>query len=469
MTGDLPTPAELMRSAAAAAAPQVVPSLERRRLRAYLALVFADVATILASFVLAGWLYEGMFPHPTTTLQAQLLLPLYLTIALYQSVYSVAALESYRFAVARAGMALIVSAALLNFVLFYAKTNADYSRVASTLGLALTFATMASTRWIARRTISRKWDERVENVLVIEDGLSGFTLPGAMHVDAQSAGLDPASQDPHVMDLLGRYLLNQDKVIVSCPREKRELWAFVLKAAGVTGEVLSDPVHAVGAIGVSRYEDQQASGLVVAMGPLGLRARVLKRMFDLVVAGVGLAVLWPMMLVTALAIKLVDGGPVFFIQQRVGRGNRLFPMVKFRTMRVETSDPAGETSTAREDDRITAVGKVLRRTSVDELPQLWNVLRGEMSIVGPRPHAIASLAGEKLFWEVDERYWHRHALKPGLTGLAQVRGLRGSTDHEADLAVRLQADLEYIAGWSLWRDLAIVVRTLFVLVHRRAY
>ena len=92
-----------------------------------------------------------------------------------------------------------------------------------------------------------------------------------------------------------------------------------------------------------------------------------------------------------------------------------------------------------------------------------------MSIVGPRPHALGSQAGEKLFWEVDQRYWTRHALKPGLTGLAQVRGLRGATDLETDLAQRLEADLEYLDGWSLWRDLGIVLGTLRVLVHERAY
>jgi lipopolysaccharide/colanic/teichoic acid biosynthesis glycosyltransferase len=118
---------------------------------------------------------------------------------------------------------------------------------------------------------------------------------------------------------------------------------------------------------------------------------------------------------------------------------------------------------------VTRIGRFIRRTSIDELPQLVNVLLGDMSIVGPRPHAIGSQAGEKLFWEVDERYWLRHALKPGLTGLAQVRGLRGATEHESDLADRLDADLEYLRGWSLWRDLRILVATAKVVIHHRAY
>lgn len=468
MTGDFHDPSEAL-AQARATAPRLVPSLERRRLRAYLSLVAADIAVLLVAFLAAGWLREGIFPHPTTFEQAQLLLPIYLTIALYNSTYSLKSLEDGRFAIARAALALAISAALLNFVLFYAKTSAAYSRVAFTLALAIALALIAGVRVLARRIIERRWQDRTANILVIEDGGPPVALRGAQSVRAGEAELDPTSQDPHALDRLGRYLLNQDKVVVSCPREKRDEWAWVLKAAGVTGEVVSEHAHSAGAIGITRYESAGISALVVSMGPLGMRARAMKRGFDLAVAAGGLVVLTPVMLLVALAIKLQDGGSVFFIQHRVGHGNRLFPMLKFRTMREGASDQGGDRSTARDDDRVTPLGRFLRRTSIDELPQLWNVIRGEMAIVGPRPHAIGSLAGDKLFWEVDPRYWHRHSLKPGLTGLAQVRGLRGATDREMDLAVRLQADLEYIAGWNLWRDIGIAIRTLFVIVHKRAY
>jgi lipopolysaccharide/colanic/teichoic acid biosynthesis glycosyltransferase len=160
---------------------------------------------------------------------------------------------------------------------------------------------------------------------------------------------------------------------------------------------------------------------------------------------------------------------VFFVQERVGWGNRLFKMYKFRSMWFEKTDHSGFRSASRRDDRITRVGGFLRKTSLDELPQLFNVLKGDMSIVGPRPHAVGSTAEDRLFWEVDERYFNRHAVKPGLTGLAQVRGFRGATLTRRDLSNRVQADLEYLSGWSLWRDLAIIVRTLKVLVHRNAF
>ena len=149
----------------------------------------------------------------------------------------------------------------------------------------------------------------------------------------------------------------------------------------------------------------------IARRPSPVRARAMKRVFDLVVAGCALVALAPVMVLAAIAIKLNDRGPVLFIQRRLGRGNRFFDMLKFRSMRVEQADADGDRSASRDDDRVTAVGSFLRRTSLDELPQLINVIRGDMSIVGPRPHALGSQAGEKLFWEVDGRYWNRHALR----------------------------------------------------------
>ncbi len=177
----------------------------------------------------------------------------------------------------------------------------------------------------------------------------------------------------------------------------------------------------------------------------------------------------PLLVLVALAIWLEDHGPVFFIQRRLGRGNRFFVIYKFRSMSVANGDRSGNRSTGRGDDRVTRVGRLIRATSIDELPQLINVIQGEMSLVGPRPHALGSQAGDKLFWEIDQRYWQRHSLKPGLTGLAQVRGFRGATEHEVDLTARLQSDLEYLDGWTIWRDIAILAGTLRVMVHRNAF
>jgi len=445
------------------------PPRERRRLRAYLALVLGDAAILHAGFVLAGLTYVGVWLEWRALMQAQLLLPIYFTIALYNGTYSMRVLTDWRFGVGKAFVALAISAALLNFVAFYTKSNATFSRGTFTLGLIFSMALIVMSRRLAAKLIERLWDGRVQNRLVLMDGGPEFALEDGLNLSTRELAIAPDTRDPHMLDRLGQLLRNQDHVVVTCPPERRQDWAHVLKSAGVFGEIISEPAQAIGVLGVRQYEQQQRTTFVVSIGPLGLRARAVKRAFDVVLALGGLVVFSPVLLIAALAIKLQDGGPVLFVQQRLGRGNRFFQMYKLRTMSVAGADDAGHRSTGRGDDRVTRIGAFLRSTSIDELPQLWNVLRGDMSIVGPRPHALGSRANDKLFWEVDEHYWRRHSLRPGLTGLAQVRGHRGATEREVDLTQRLQSDLEYLSGWSLLRDIQIVWRTWRVLRHDRAY
>lgn len=447
----------------------IAPSLERRRLRAYVMMMLVDAILLHLSFALAGLIYEGTWWKPSVMLAAQVLLPVFFTIALYNESYGGKALGNWIFASKRALTALLISAALLNFVAFYTKSNAEFSRGSVTLGLILSALAIVAMRRVISFAIERFWGGRTMNHLVIDDGGPDFALEKGDLITAKEHSLDPTSQDPFMLDRLGKLLQNQDKVVISTPHERREHWAFLLKSTGVYGEIVSDPAHALGAMGVHRYEDQDRTTLVVSTGPLGLRSRILKRMFDVVVAGSALVALSPLLLFVALKIKLQDGGPVLFVQRRLGRGNQFFNMLKFRSMKVDKSDADGDRSASREDDRVTKVGRFIRRTSIDELPQLINVLKGDMSIVGPRPHALGSQANDKYFWEVDAQYWQRHSLKPGLTGLAQVRGHRGATEEEKDLTDRLQSDLEYISGWSLRRDIEIVFATVFVLRHDNAF
>ncbi len=448
---------------------KVAPSLERRRLRAYALIMLADLILVHLAFALAGLLYEGIWWYPRNMLAAQTLLPIYFTIALYNQSYGGKALRKWVFGAKQALVALLISAALLNFVAFYTKSNAEFSRVSTTLGLMFSALAILALRRVIPLVIERFWGGRTLNRLIIEDGGPSFTLDKAANISAVEYNLDPSSHDPFMLDRLGRMLQNQDKVVVSCPRERREAWAFVMKSAGVYGEIVSEPAHVLGATGVHHYDAQGRTTLVVSTGPLGLRSRISKRLFDLTLAGGALLALSPLLLITALLIKLEDGGPIFFVQRRLGRRNQFFNMYKFRSMTVGKNDANGDQSTARDDSRVTRVGAFIRRTSIDELPQLLNVIRGDMSVVGPRPHALGSRANSKLFWEVDAQYWRRHCLKPGLTGLAQVRGHRGATEQEKDLTDRLKSDLEYISGWSLRRDIQIVFRTLWVLNHDNAY
>lgn len=444
-------------------------SLERRRLRTYILMLLLDGILLNLSFSLAGAVWEGHWWEPRSMLAAQAMLPVFFTIAFYNASYGMRALADWRFGARQVLIALVISAGLINFLGFYTKSNEDFSRGAVTLGLFFTAILLVAARRVQALAIAWRWEGRIANRLVIDDGGDGFPDCRADRVSAAALNLDPASHDPFMLDRLGRLLRNQDKVIVSCPPERRDNWGFLLKSAGVYGEIVSPQAHKLGALSLHRYDDLDRTTLVVSTGPLNLRDRILKRAFDFVGALIGLIVLLPLFLVVAVLIKLEDGGPVLFIQRRMGRGNQFFAMFKFRSMREEKLDANGERSTARDDDRITRIGAFIRRTSIDELPQLLNVLKGDMSIVGPRPHAIGSRANNKYFWDIDRKYWQRHCLKPGLTGLAQVRGHRGATEKEQDLTDRLQSDLEYIAGWTLLRDLVIVLRTVMVLRHDNAY
>ena len=270
-----------------------------------------------------------------------------------------------------------------------------------------------------------------------------------------------------MLDRLARVLHGSERAVVACPAERRQEWARALAGANVDAEILAPELASLGALGLHRHGGTPT--LLVGCGPLALRDRAAKRAFDVAVSATAIVVLLPVLLAAALAIKLESPGPIFFRQQRMGRGNRLFAILKFRSMRVEMTDQLGDRSATRDDGRVTRVGRFIRRTSIDELPQLINVLKGEMSIVGPRPHTLGSRAEDRLFWAIDERYFDRHAIKPGMTGLAQVRGFRGATHKLSDVTDRLQADLEYVVGWHIGRDLAIVARTLGVLVHPNAF
>lgn len=171
----------------------------------------------------------------------------------------------------------------------------------------------------------------------------------------------------------------------------------------------------------------------------------------------------PMALI-AIAIRLDSPGPIFFRQAREGFNNRPFRVFKFRTMYHNRSDHGDITQASRRDPRVTRVGAFLRRASLDELPQLFNVLQGDMSVVGPRPHAASTRAGGRLFSEVLSSYAARHKVKPGITGWAQVCGWRGETDTEDKLVKRFEHDLYYIENWSIWFDLYVLCRTVVVLV-----
>ena len=204
--------------------------------------------------------------------------------------------------------------------------------------------------------------------------------------------------------------------------------------------------------------------LAVFDRPLSPWGWFVKAVFDRVVAALLLVLFAPVMAAVALAIRLESPGPVFFRQKRYGFNNELIEVWKFRSMYVDKCDANASKLVTKDDPRVTKVGRFIRKTSLDELPQLFNVLKGELSLVGPRPHATQAKAGEKLYEQVVDGYFARHKVKPGITGWAQINGWRGETDTEEKIRMRVKYDLEYINNWSLWFDIYILLKTPFALL-----
>jgi Undecaprenyl-phosphate glucose phosphotransferase len=192
---------------------------------------------------------------------------------------------------------------------------------------------------------------------------------------------------------------------------------------------------------------------------------VMKSAFDLVAGGLILIGMLPLMAATALAIKLDSPGPVLFRQRRLGFNNEVIEVFKFRSLYHKHADPTASKVVTKNDPRVTRVGRFIRKTSLDELPQLINVLRGELSLVGPRPHAVEANTANRLWEEVVDGYFARHRVKPGITGWAQINGWRGEVNTPEKLQNRVEHDLYYIENWSLLFDLYILLRTPFALLR----
>jgi undecaprenyl-phosphate galactose phosphotransferase/putative colanic acid biosynthesis UDP-glucose lipid carrier transferase len=213
---------------------------------------------------------------------------------------------------------------------------------------------------------------------------------------------------------------------------------------------------------------RRKSGPVIELqrAPLSELQRFVKRVMDVTVASLGLIFFMPLMALAAIAIRLDSPGPIIFRQTRKGFNGKQFVILKFRTMRVQENG-SDVVQAERKDTRVTTIGRLLRSSSIDELPQLLNVFRGDMSLIGPRPHALAH---DNYFEMMLSDYAFRHHVKPGITGWAQCNGARGATPTIEHVAKRVQLDLWYIDNWSIWLDLLILIRTAFeVLRKRNAY
>jgi Undecaprenyl-phosphate glucose phosphotransferase len=285
----------------------------------------------------------------------------------------------------------------------------------------------------------------------------GFPAQDASEIDLAH---QPAAGAAYVRQLIKecRSSNADDIIVLADEKHLRGTRALTLALSEIPADIEVVPVEAVDLIGAARIvEFGNTATLQVARRPLSQTERFIKRSFDLVGSSVSLILLAPLLFIVAIMIKLDSRGPILFRQTRHGFNNKPIRVLKFRSMTV-MEDGISFKQVVKGDERITRLGRLLRRTNIDELPQLFNVLIGDMSIVGPRPHATAhNEMFEQLIWP----FYRRHNVKPGITGWAQVNGFRGETDTLEKMQRRVEYDLYYIDNWSLLLDIKIMMMTLF--------
>lgn len=437
------------------------------RVRLLTLLALLDLAMICVGLMVMTWLYLGRVNHERLLTFLPLVVLIYYLTAVRQQTYRLAVVIRASRSTRRACLSLLTAVLIVISITFIVKSSDSLSRGIAIGGTLASCGLLIVGRYLFAKYAYAALDGSPESEVVLIDDFAPPSGCTAYKIDLRLLGIEPDINNPVMLDRLGSIIHETDRVIVACQPERRAAWSLALKGAGVNVEVLTPELDAIGAISTTRYYNVATT--LIATGQLNAVDRAIKRLFDLAITVPSLILLSPLMLLIAIAIKVDSPGAVLFVQPRIGKGNRTFRMFKFRSMRTDLLDHSASKLTTRNDARVTRVGNFIRRTSLDELPQLLNVLNGDMSVVGPRPHAMGALAGDALYWEVTSEYWSRHAVKPGLTGLAQVRGFRGNTETGDDLINRLQADLAYLESWSIWRDLMLVLQTFRVLTHNNAF
>ncbi len=374
------------------------------------------------------------------------------------------------------------TALLLALFAFLFKVGVDYSR-----GSFLTFCVVAPVGLLGIRKVTkialveaalRGAIGRRDAVLIGEfDEISSLgprdllALFGAAKINRFLLARDgDRSADSRIMDLVANFVRRNNcrEILLALPWNDTDRIDFVreqIKALPVASRLLPDN-RVRNLTNFTSSARQRVLAIEIQRAPLSGPQRWIKRTMDVVLASLALIFFMPVMTLTAIAIKLDSPGPVIFRQNRKGFNGRQFLIFKFRTMTVQENGSAVLQAT-RDDPRVTTIGRLLRATSIDELPQLLNVLKGDMSLIGPRPHALAH---DSYFENVLSDYAFRHHVKPGITGWAQCNGARGATPSIEHISERVKLDLWYINNWSLWLDIQILIKTLFeVLRKRNAY
>jgi Undecaprenyl-phosphate glucose phosphotransferase len=450
---------------------------------------FLDAALVMLGGLVIFQLYLGD--------EARAVLPYYLPVIVGGALMQVAAFESVRLydvtalrrPVHRLGRMMLAWSGVITILLvmaFLTKTGEAFSRVWLIGWLAMGFVVLVAFRLVLARLVAR-WirDGRLERRVVLVGGGERAenlidAIEASKNTDIRVCGVfdDRGDRVPGTVrgypklgtvDALVDFARTHrvDMLIVTLPLMAEKRLLEMVKKLWVLPVDIRLSAHA----SAMRFSPRAYSyvGNVplidVVDKPIADWGHILKIIEDRVLAALFLLLGLPVFAVIAAAIKLDSKGPVFFKQKRYGFNNELIEVYKFRTLRTDMTDHNAERLVTADDPRVTRVGRFLRRTSLDELPQLITVLKGDMSIVGPRPHATRAKAGERLYQDVVDGYYARHRVKPGITGWAQINGWRGETDTEEKILRRTEHDLYYIENWSIWFDLYIIAMTPWALIR----
>lgn len=448
----------------------------------------ADAAIIVISSLIGGTLYQWSIGNPTPNLLPHCAVGL---LASFIHILRISGSGYYDFQYAAKPrveavdiiVSWIMTGLLLAFFAFLIKIGVAYSRGAFVIFFFLApvgligirkVSKIALSNAIARGLIGRRdivlvGDQQELSVLEPKDLLAFFGA-GDVNRFALSNESDPRlrlSGDIRVVASVSNFVRerNSREILLAVPWTDSERIEFLrehIKALPVSVRLLPD-MRVRSLTDYSSSARQNIMSVEILGAPLSSMEQSVKRVVDVVLASMALVFFIPVMVLTALAIKLDGPGPVIFRQSRKGFNRKQFVMLKFRTMTVQENG-AEITQARRNDPRVTRIGKLLRAASIDELPQLINVLSGEMSLIGPRPHALAH---DNEFEMLLGDYAFRHHVKPGMTGWAQCNGARGATPTVEHVRERVELDLWYINNWSLWLDIQIMIKTFFEVLRKR--
>ncbi len=449
--------------------------------------VCADLAAIALSGVCAYLITARTDIGDVTATAAILTVPLLIVVILSANwSYSVAALRQSASQIVKVLSAIALIALVASGMQYLADVEV-VSPATMLMWGAIGFLSLAVNRLAAARSINHFADTgRLQRRTVIvgggEDANTLVDLLGAESAHLEILGMfDDRVQTrdgTHEADVGMRRLGTFDELATFCRETGVELLIVSVPAAAeqrllqIVKQLLQLPVD----IRISAHTSKlrfnrnaysyigQVPMLRILDRPLSDADRMIKNVEDRVVGLALLLMAAPVMALVALAVRFESKGPILFRQKRLGFNNELIEVCKFRSMYADMSDAAATRLVTKDDSRVTRVGRFIRKTSLDELPQLFNVLRGEMSIVGPRPHALQAKAGDDLYHDAVRSYFARHKMKPGITGWAQVNGWRGETDTLEKIEQRVEHDMHYINNWSVLTDLYIIAVTPFSLI-----